>query len=225
VEEEGSPRTGAAVAVPRARPVVIDGTLDEEEWRGSTVVKRPEGELLLRHDGKYLYIGVRSARRGFPSVCLMRGSTVRVVHASFALGDVVYAKRGATWQLGAPFAWESPERPLGSDGGPRRARFLAERGWVGSTVPMGNPRHAEMQIALDQLDPRDPRIRVAFFMEDAGRGETITSLARSGRDVPRDDCVNDRLVRGYAPERVTFRKAAWMKLRLVPATPARVQAE
>lgn len=225
VEEEGSPRATATISVPRSAAVVIDGTLEEAEWRGSTVVKRPEGDLLLRHDGKYLYIGVRSARRGFPSVCLMRGSTVRIVHASFALGDVIYAKRGTKWQLGAPFAWESPERPLGSGGDQRRARFLAERGWIGSTVPMGNPRHAEMQIALDQLDPRDPRIRIAFFMEDAGQGETIASWSRSRSGAPRDDCANDRLVRGYAPERVTFRKAAWMKLRLVTATPARIHAE
>lgn len=225
VEEEGSPRAAAAVSVPRSTPVVIDGTLDDEEWRGSTVVKRPDGELLLRHDGKYLYVGVRSQRRGFPSVCLMRGSTVRVMHASFALGDVVYAKRGTRWQLGAPFAWEFPDRPLGSDLGPRRARFLAERGWVGSTLPMGTHGHAEMQIALDQLDARDPRIRVAFFMEDAGHGETIASWAQRGRSVPRDDCADDRLVRGYPPERVTFRKATWMKLRLAATRTARAQAQ
>jgi hypothetical protein len=225
VEEEGSSRAETAIAVPRARAVVIDGTMDEAEWRGSIVVKRPEGDLLLRHDGKFLYIGVRSTRRGFPSVCLMRGNTVRVVHASFALGDVVYAKNGAKWRLAAPFEWDRPARPIGFDGDERRARFLAERGWIGSTVPMGNPRHAEMQIALDQLDPRDPRIRVAFFMEDDGRGETIASWARSGSGVPRDDCANDRLVRGYAPERVTFRKATWIKLRLAPAAPARAHAE
>jgi hypothetical protein len=169
--------------------------------------------LLLRHDGKYLYIGIRAARRGFPSICLARGQSVRVIHASFALGDVMYEKRGAKWRLGAPFAWEPLARPSRSDSDQRRARFLAEHGWVGSTVPMGNPHHAEIQIALDQLDPRDPRVSVAFFMEDGGRGEEIASWARSGT-LARDDCANDRLVRGYAPERLTFRKAGWMKIRL-----------
>lgn len=212
VEEGGSSRAEATISVPRSRAVVIDGTLEEAEWRGSAVLRRPEGDVLLRHDGKYLYIGVRTARRGFPSVCFARGDTVRVAHASFALGDVVYTRNGTAWLLGAPFAWEAPARTLGAEAHQRRARFLTEHGWIGSTVPMGNPRHAEMQIALDQLDPRDLRIGVAFFMEDEGRGEGIASWPR-GR---RDDCANDRLVRGYAPERVTFRKKTWTKVTLAP---------
>ena len=212
VEEDGSPRKETPVSVPRSRAVVIDGTLEEGEWRGSAVVKRPEGDVLLRHDGKYLYIGVRTARRGFPSVCVMRGTTVRVMHASFALGDVVYAKKDAMWKLGAPFDWDRPTS--GGDSDPQRARFLAERGWLGSTVPMGNPRHAEMQIALDQLDPRDLRISIAVSMEDEGRGEQIASWSRAGPRAARDGCANDRLVRGYAPERLSFRKNAWTRVRL-----------
>jgi hypothetical protein len=212
VEEDGSSRVEATISVPRSRAVVIDGTLEEAEWRGSAVLRRPEGEVLLRHDGKYLYIGVRAARRGFPSVCFARGDTIRVAHASFALGDVVYTRNGTAWRLGAPFAWDAPARTLGAEAGQRRARFLAEHGWIGSTVPMGNPRHAEIQIALDQLDSRDLRIGVAFFMEDEGRGEGIASWPRG----PHDDCANDRLVRGYAPERLTFRKKTWTKLSLAP---------
>ena len=211
VEEDGAPRREAAVPVPRSRPVVIDGTLDEAEWRGSAVVKRPEGDVLLRHDGKYLYIGVRTTRRGFPSVCLIRGNTVRVLHASFALGDVVYAKKDAMWKLGAPFEWD---RPAFGDRDPQRARFLAERGWLGSTVPMGNPRHAEMQIALDQLDPRDLRISIAVFMEDDEGGADIASWSRAGARAVRDGCANDRLVRGYAPEKLAFRKNGWTRVRL-----------
>ena len=214
VEEDGSPRRDAPVPVPRSGAVVIDGTLDETEWRGSAVVKRPEGEVLLRHDGKYLYIGVRTTRRGFPSVCVMRGNTVRVMHASSALGDVVYAKEDAMWKLGAPFEWEPAARARGGDRDPQRARFLAERGWLGSTVPMGNPRHAEMQIALDQLDPRDLRISIAVLMEDEGRGEQIASWSRTGARAVRDGCANDRLVRGNAPQKLSFKKSAWTRVRL-----------
>jgi hypothetical protein len=213
VVEDGSSRDDAPISVPRSRAVVIDGTLEEAEWRGSAVVRRPEGEMLLRHDGKYLYIGLRTARRGFPSVCFTRGDMVRVAHASFALGEVAYTRNGMAWRLGAPFVWETPARTLGPEADERRARFLAEHGWIGSTVPMGNPRHAELQIALDQLDVRDLRIGVAFFAEDEGRGEGIASWPRGLRD----DCANDRLVRGYAPERLTFRKKTWTKLSLAPA--------
>lgn len=213
VEEDGAPPKETRVSVPRSRGIVIDGTLDEAEWRGSAVVKRPEGEVLMRHDGKYLYLGIRTTRRGFPSVCVMSGNTVRVLHASFALGDVVYAKKNAMWKLGAPFEWEPPARIAG-DRDQQRARFLAERGWLGSTVPMGSPRHAEMQIALDQLDPRDLRISIAVFMEDEGRGEQIASWSRVRAKAARDGCANDRLVRGYAPEKLSFRKNGWTRVKL-----------
>lgn len=211
VEEDGAPRGEAPISVPRSRAVVIDGTIEDAEWRGSAVVKGREGDLLLRHDGRYLYIGVRSARRGFPSVCLMRGNTVRVMHASFALGEATYARKNAAWQLGAPFEWEPPARALAIERDPQRARFLAERGWVGSTVPMGNPRHAELQIALDQLDLRDLRISVAFLLEDAGGGDEIASWSRARA---RDGCANERLVRGFAPERLAFRKTGWTRVNL-----------
>ncbi|HJU69705.1 MAG TPA: hypothetical protein VJ650_15805 [Gemmatimonadaceae bacterium] len=214
VEEEGSPRSDAPLAVPRSRAVVIDGTLDQAEWRGSAVVKRPGGEVLLRHDGKFLYIGVRTVRRGFPSVCVMRGNTVRVMHASFALGDAVYAKQDAMWKLGAPFEWQPLTRTFRGDRDLQRARFLAERGWLGSTVAMGNPRHAEMQIALDQLDARDLRISIAVLLEDEGRGEQIASWSRSGARAVRDGCANDRLVRGEAPEKLVFLKSGWTRVRL-----------
>jgi hypothetical protein len=216
VVEDGSPRDEPPISVPRARGVVIDGTLDDAEWRGSAVVRRPEGDVLLRHDGKYLYVGVRTLGRGFPSVCFGRGEVVRVAHASYALGDVVYTKSGTTWKLDAPFVWEKSAPASGPEADQRQARFLSEHGWVGSRTPMGKPRHAEMQIALDQLDARDPRLSVAFFMEDEGRGEGIAAWPR-GR---RDDCANDRLVRGYAPERLTFRKRSWTKLSLAPRATA-----
>lgn len=214
VVEESSPRNEPPLPVPRSRPIVIDGTLEESEWRGSAVLRRPEGDVLLRHDGRYLYIGVRAVRRGFPSVCFARGETVRIAHSSFALGDVVYTKNGTSWRLDTPFVWDHSARTLGPEADQQRARFLAEHGWLGSTVVMGNPLHAEIQIALDELDPRDLRIGVAFFLEDDGRGERIASWPRAMRD----DCGNDRLVRGYAPERLTFKKKTWTKLSLAPAT-------
>ena len=96
VEEEGASRKEGTISVPRSGAVVIDGMMNAAEWRGSAVVRRPEGDLLLRHDGRYLYVGVRTARRGLPSLCATRGNTVRVVHASYALGEVTYEKKGAT---------------------------------------------------------------------------------------------------------------------------------
>jgi hypothetical protein len=51
-------------------------------------------------------------------------------------------------------------------------------------------------------------------MEDQGRGEEIASWARPGARAARDGCANERLVRGYAPERLTFRKNAWTRVKL-----------
>ena len=144
VEEDGSPRD-MPMSVPRSRAVVVDGTIEEAEWRGSAVVKRRDGEMLLRHDGKYLYIGIRSTRRGFPSVCLSRGSSVRVMHASFALGEVTYAKRNATWRLGAPFEWEPPARAVS------HRRSLSTR-WLRRRAPRPRVRARAAYVPEEYLD-------------------------------------------------------------------------
>jgi hypothetical protein len=147
VEEEGSSRAEKPVSVPRAQAPVIDGRLNAAEWRGSAILKRPEGEVLLRHDGKYLYIGVRGIKRGVPSVCVTR-CDVR----------------------------DTP-----------RSRSLAVRSGLGGSAPVGQPQQAEMRIALDQLDARDPRFSIAFLMVDddaperAKLGKVTSTRIRLGR--------------------------------------------
>ena len=152
VEEDGSTRSDASILVPRSTSVVLDGRLDETEWRGSAIVRRPDGDLLLRHDGKYLYVGVRTARRGLPTLFVTRGNSVRVIEAPYALGKAIPGKKGTTLR-----------------------------------------RHAEIRIALDQLDRRDPRISVAFSVDEGDRGDEITSASPGRRD------------------------ATWTRLRLAPA--------
>ena len=147
VEEEGAPRE-TPVSVPRSGRVILDGTIGETEWRGSAVVKRRDGELLLRHDGKYLYVGVRSARDGMPNVCLARGNSVRVVQGSVARGAATYARKNARGQL-----------------------------------PTGNPRHAEMQIPLDEVDARDLRISLVYSLEDAAATAEVASRPDAARQL------------------------------------------
>ena len=71
----------SALAACRARvSIVIDGTLEESEWRGSAVVRRPEGDVLLRHDGRTCTLAcerfvaafrVSALRTATPSACAL----------------------------------------------------------------------------------------------------------------------------------------------------------
>jgi hypothetical protein len=53
-----------------------------------------------------------------------------------------------------------------------------------------------------------------MLMEDEGSGERIASWSRAGARAVRDGCTNDRLVRGFAPEKLSFRKNAWTRVKL-----------
>jgi hypothetical protein len=77
--------------VPRRSAPRIDGRIGADEWAGSVEAALPDGgRVLMRHDGAYLYVAIRSGKHGFASTCVARGDTVRILHASAALADAMY---------------------------------------------------------------------------------------------------------------------------------------
>jgi hypothetical protein len=92
-----------------------------------------------------------------------------------------------------------------------RSAYLAQHGWVSSTVRMGGGLRHEMQISLEQLG-RSPRIAVAFFV--IGSADSW-SIQRWPADMgEQEGCSDAQLVRGYVPPGLRFDTATWADLRL-----------
>jgi hypothetical protein len=204
---------GSAVSVPRVanRAPVIDGKIGTTEWEPAVVQRLPDGSLIrLQHDGHYLCLALTATRQGFPSVCAVRENTIRVLHASAALGSVTYTRSAGEWATrDTVFVYslgDAAEHPR-----QRREAYLADYGWLASTFRMGGGLAQEVQISLVFLSQDAPRLAIAYFV--TGEQGFVTSwpaaLTSSG-----DGCADERLVRGYPPSPLSFRPDTWAVLTL-----------
>lgn len=208
------PLSGAVIDVPRGPSVVIDGRIDDAEWRGSAANRLFDGSTLrMLHDGAHLFLGITAARQGFPSVCVAAGDTIRVFHASAALGSVRYTRSAGVWKTSdSEFDYGMRTPDLSEPAVEERRAYLARNGWLASTFRMGNGRTQELQISID-LVSRTPAIALGYFAT-AANGGSVMSWPESL--LPRDGCADEKLVTGHVPPSLRFDPAAWVTLKLAP---------
>lgn len=188
----------------------IDGSLGVAEWAAATRVASGGGEILLQHDGRHVYIGIRQAGNPLGSVCVAESGRIRVLHASAALGSVTYRHTGATWKLDTAFAYALRDRDASAQAQANRSAYLGANGWLASTVYMGTRDEMEYQITLPSPTATHVLVRVAWLPE----GER--SAVGAWPAAPSDDCASTELVRGSAPAILSFRPESWALLELKP---------
>ena len=203
---------GPGVKVPRGPAPVIDGRIEEAEWRGAAVALQTNGlTVRLQHDGRFLFLAVSSTGDGFPSVCVARADTIRILHASAALGAVAYVYHNDAWVTrDTAFSYGMRNTGLTEAERMERQNYLAQHGWLGSTARMGEGKHHELQISLALTGPR-PRVAVGYF-RSAGAGERVTwpaSLAGGP-----EGCAELRLIQGWVVAHPRFEPAGYPELAL-----------
>jgi len=212
LSEAPAPGNERLVHVPRGAPAVVDGRVDEAEWKGSAVQPLPDGAVLrLRHDGQHVFLGITSPRPGFASVCIASGDTVRVYHASAALGSVAYTRGSTEWTTSeTEFSYGMRTRTLDDKARAERSAFLAQHGWLASTFHMGGGRAQEIQFPLAAIPPASS-VALAFFVlaDDAG-----SVLRWPAGAAAADGCWNEKLVQGEVPPRLHFMPQGWSRLEM-----------
>lgn len=198
------------VKVPRGPAPVIDGTIDSVEWRGSAVERLANGlTVRLRHDGAHLFVGVSSTDEGFPSLCAVQGDTIRVLHASAALGAVPYVRGGSEWSSrDTAFSYGMRNTALNEQAVRERREYLAQRRWVASTFRMGQGKSHEVQLSLQLLD-QVPRIAMGYFRTQGALASWPQPLVAAG-----EGCAEPVLVRGAVPAHPRFRPEMYVELEL-----------
>lgn len=195
------------------REIVLDGRVDSAEWSGAAVRAIDGGVTArLQHDGRHLYIAVVGAHFGFTSLCAARGDSVRILHASAALGAVTYTRRGDEWtsrDTAFTYGMRNPDTTAAARA--ERAAYLAANGWVANTARMGGGLAQEFQISLDQLG-NPPRLALGRFVPITGASPEIAHWPATVQAT--DGCVASRLVSGYVPSPLRFDPTRWLALRL-----------
>lgn len=204
--------SGSVIKVPRGPAPVIDGRIEETEWRGAAVERLDNGlTVRLMHDGQFLFLAVTSTGEGFPSACVAQADTVRILHASAALGSVTYTSRDGRWSTkDTAFGYGMRNTALTDGAREERKVYLTQHGWVGSTARMGQGRNHELQVSLAMMDLR-PRLALGYFRM-AGEGDRVTWPAFLADST--EGCAELRLIQGWVVERPRFDPTRYPELEL-----------
>ena len=199
--------------IPRSTAAVIDGRAGVSEWSAARREDAKSGvQVRLQHDGAALYIAIESPSDGFTSLCLGSPESVRILHASAALGAVDYRERSGQWtpaQTSFTYAMRDPALTAAAIAD--RQAYFVQHGWVASTARMGGGRVQEFRIDRTRLSPAT-RLAVAYYVT-TGAGSVLTwpdSLPAT------DGCAAVALARGEVVTGLAFDTARWAPLSLTP---------
>jgi hypothetical protein len=162
----------------------------------------PAIHQLARCEAFAFVIGISATRQGNLSVCTANDDTVRVFHASAALGSAWYTHSPAGWiTQDTEFTYGMRTPVLTDTAREERRTYLAQHGWLGGTIRMGDGRMMELQISLDVIS-RTPRLALGYFVMNSNEGRSVLAWPDSlNRD---DSCADDTLVRGHVPRAVFY---------------------
>jgi hypothetical protein len=206
--------TQADLRIPRSAAVVIDGRTDGAEWSGARREGASPGGLQVRlqHDGAALYIAIASPSDGFTSLCLGSADSVRILHASAALGAIEYRRVDRTWTPDqTSFVYGMRDPGLTGAAVAARQAYFVEHGWVASTAGMGGNRVQEFKIDARRLGPKT-RLAAAYYVT-TGTGSVLSwpDSMPTG-----DGCAALALVRGEVVSGLTFDPSRWAPIAFAP---------
>lgn len=153
--------------------VVIDGIVTYPE-RIDTVHSRPsfvnDGDILLRKDSAFLYLGINNGSYGSTNLLLLKDDTCTVIHISGSLGRAIYKKvapdsfmvvKPILWVTRNPEAWDFLGLRWFRNGAwvPKTEEEirnglsdnLVQHGYTASTVDMGSFRDIEAIISRSRF--------------------------------------------------------------------------
>ncbi len=195
---------GLTIDVPRGNPPTLDGTLSSDEWSGAQKTELAGGgELLLVHDGSYLYLGIRAKANGVGSICVAQGDEIAILHASMALGTAIYKKVEEGWRRTRNFSWSCRDTIDSPQAQAERIEHLQKDHWLANNMGMGTPEEMEFQIAIPEGS-----LRLAVtYLEISGLGSDSVVWWPANLD---DSCRNRHLIEGRAPGMLRFSPEKWI---------------
>ena len=193
------------VIVPGGSAPSIDGSFLPGEWESAIQSEMSGGgELLLMHDGGYLYLGVRAKPEPVTSICIDQGERVSILHSSAALGTAIYEQGDAEWEMIQDFEWCCREITDSPQAQESRSERLEQNGWLASNGRMGTPEDVEFKIYMPE-----GQLRLAVTSIGAPDYEEIGWWPAEMTD----DCRNPQIISGSIPEQAQFSVEDWMMLK------------
>jgi hypothetical protein len=183
---------------------VIDGRIGDQEWSASR--REPlaggGGEVQLLARGEFLYVAVRGPRSGLASLCVAKGKSVRILHASAAIGDAIFERWGDVWMKRKDFEWTLRDSPRMTPVTQQaRTETLGKAGWIANASAAGSTER-EFQILLKDVES----VGVTFL------ATSEPMLVSYWPSTMSDDCRTVKIPQGYLPDRARFDPASWQRV-------------
>ena len=198
------------IKIAAGRAVVIDGKIEEKEWQdASSFALSGGGRVFFKHDGEYLYVGVRGLKKGWSHLYLSQGETagVTVMHASAALGMTLYAPdKSNLWQPASTFAWDLRDRALTAETRKKMTDYLARNFWAANNNNMTDLPEIEFQVKPRNASDKTLYVAVVYAA-DAKNPQFFPATLK-------DDTIKEELVYGSTPNNLKFAPKEWAKISL-----------
>jgi len=195
------------VNVPFGKAILVDGKVEAQEWADSARHDLANSVTMwVKTDGAHIYLAMRGTKQGWSHVYLNDGSSsdVSVIHASAALGRIVYKQdEKKLWQPQNDFVWEVRERTVNAERQSVMNAYLAKNGWVASNNNMGNTTEVEYKLAV-----KGSNVRLAAVFMQAGVPSTHFPATLA------DGSLKQKLLEGNSIRDLKFDVSQWARLKL-----------
>lgn len=185
--------------------VVTDGKIEAAEWRGAAEFPLAGGgKIFFKFDGEFLHVGVNGLEKGWCHLYLTenRGEKIRVLHASAALGAVVYRRSAKDlWQPEKPFAWNLRETILNEKTEKKLDDYLAENGWMANNNNLGSGNEIEFSIKIEKEKRKNYKLAAVYTSD--GKKVQFFPTALTG------DALDSELIYGKTPPDLDFKIKSW----------------
>lgn len=183
-----------------------DGVIDKKEWEGAIEHSLTDGgRMLYKRQENVLYIAMISKAKSWGHVYISDGESIKILHASAALGSIPYKNSNGAWVCtDTVFKWEFRDRIFNDESSAKMNEYYKKNGWVANNINIGDGKTIEFKIALTSMSKRIEHI--AFVMAD------YDVKLQWHPSTLNDDTVLPKLVQGYAGTNMNFKPNTWMKI-------------
>jgi hypothetical protein len=186
--------------------VRLDGVINEGEWKDAKQYDLSGGgKLMMKKEKNDLYVALVAGKKGWAHVYLSHGDTVRVLHASAALGEARYVKQKDLWRVVQTFKWELRGKEYNDELLKKQQDHYRQFGWVANNNNMGNGMTFEFKLDLSRTDNNPATFACVIAEEPLLLHHFPVSL--------NDNTILQRLVQGYPPDSLQFNPATWEQVR------------
>lgn len=192
--------------IPENNSIQLDGVINDSEWKEAKEYKLSGGgKLMIKKENNDLYVALSGNKEAWAHVYLSHGDTVRVLHASAALGEAKYVKQNNLWRNIQSFQWQLRERVYNDELAKKQQDHYLQYGWVANNNNLGNGMIFEFKLDLSRVDNTPAPFACVLAQVPLDLHYFPTSLT--------DNTVSPMLVQGYTPESLQFAPGSWERIK------------